>query len=182
MEWKIYEQSFLERSKHIFDWLENEFSKLRTGRITSSALEHIKVDAYGELSPINNIANISSPEPRVLIIKAYDASLYKSIAAAINASDLGVNPQVDADKIRLSFPSITEEVRKDTVKKAKTITEEAKVKVRRVRQDVQDEFRKEESSDDDKKYFTTCLDKITKEQNEKIEKYLENKSKEILTI
>ncbi|MGL4950750.1 MAG: ribosome recycling factor [Mycoplasma sp.] len=182
MEWKVYEQSFIEKSKSVFEWLDNEYSKLRSGRITSSVLDHIKVDAYGELTPIANVANISSPEARVLIIKPYDASLNKNIAGAINASDLGVNPQVDGDKIRLSFPALTEDVRKETVKKAKSISEEAKIRIRKVRQAIHDDFRKDELSDDDKKYYVTCLDKVTKEQNEKIEKSLSSKSDEIMKI
>lgn len=182
MEYKIYEEIFKDKAIAVLDWLQGEYFKLRTGRVSSTILEHIKVDAYDELVPINNIANISSPEPRVLIIKAYDASLYKNIAAAINANNIGVNPQIDADKIRLSFPALTEEIRKDTAKKAKLTAEEAKIRIRKIRQLVQDESKKEELSDDDKKYFTTCLDKTTKEYNEKIEKILENKTKEILMV
>lgn len=182
MEWKVYEQMFIEKTAPIFEWLSTEFAKLRTGRITSAALDHIRVNAYDEMSPISNVANISSPEPRVLIIKAYDASLYKAIAAAINASDLGVNPQIDADKIRIAFPAITEEVRKATTIKAKNFAEEAKIRIRRVRQTVQDAYRKAELSDDDKKYYTTCLDKVTKEQNDKVDKLLLQKDKEIMTI
>lgn len=182
MEWKQYEKDFNDRCLHVKSWLEQEYAKLRTGKVTGVALEHIRVNAYDELVPINNIANISSPEPRVLIIKAYDASLYKSIAAAINASDLGVNPQIDADKIRLSFPPLTEETRKEIAKKVKVLAEEAKVKIRRIRQDIQDCFKKEDLSDDDKKYFQTALDKVTKEQNEKTELMCEHKTKEILSI
>ncbi len=180
MEWKLYEQQFLDKSKPVFDWLQDEFSKLRSGRVTPAVLDHIKVDAYGELQPLINIANVSCPEPRVIIIKAYDPSLYKDIAAAINASDMGVNPQIDADKIRISFPALTEDIRKDTAKKAKAIAEDAKVRIRRVRQDIQDQYRKEELSDDDKKYYNTELDKVTKQQNEKVEKLLEEKTKEIM--
>lgn len=183
MEWKTYEDSFVNKSKGVLNWLEEELCKLRTGRVLPSALDHIKVDAYGDLQPIKNIANISSPEPRVLIIKAYDPSLYKEIAAAINADvNLGVNPQIDADKIRLSFPALTEDMRKDTAKKAKAISEDAKIKIRKIRQTIQDEYKKEELSDDDKKYFNTQLDKVTKEQNEKIENLLNSKTKEIMSL
>lgn len=182
MEWNFYEKGFSEKADHVIKWLQDEFSKLRTSRITPTALDHIKVDAYGELQPIKNIANISSPEPRVLIIKAYDPSLYKEIANAINTSGLGVNPQIDADKIRLSFPALTEDIRKDIAKKAKAIAEDSKVKIRRVRQTIQDEYRKDDLSDDDKKYFNSELDKVTKKFNEQIEKLLESKTKEILTI
>ncbi len=180
MEWKLYEEQFIEKSKHVFDWLQDEFGKLRSGRVTPAVLDHIRVDAYGEAQPIKNIANISCPEPRVIIIKAYDPQLYKDIAAAINASDMGINPQIDADKIRISFPALTEDIRKDTAKKAKAIAEDAKVRIRRIRQDIQDKYKKDELSDDDKKYYNTELDKVTKQQNEKIEKMLDEKTKEVM--
>lgn len=183
MEWKVFEDNFSEKAKNVINWLEEEFAKLRTGRVLPSALDHLKVEAYGELQPIKNIANISSPEPRVLIIKAYDPSIYKDIAAAINAdATLGVNPQIDADKIRLSFPALTEDMRKDIVKKAKAISEDAKIKIRKIRQAIQDEYKKIELSEDDKKYFNSELDKITKQHNEKIETLLNNKTKDIMSI
>ncbi len=182
MEWKQYEEQFVEKAKPVFDWLQDEFGKLRSGRITPAVLDHIKVEAYGELQPIKNIANVSCPEPRVIIIKAYDPSLYKDIAAAINASDMGVNPQIDADKIRIGFPALTEDIRKDVAKKAKSIAEDAKVRIRRVRQDIQDHYRKDELSDDDKKYYNTELDRVTKQHNEKIEKMLEDKTKEVMHL
>ncbi|MGL4952076.1 MAG: ribosome recycling factor [Mycoplasma sp.] len=182
MDWKNYETMFLTNSEHVYTWLDSEFSKLRTGRVSPTVLESLKVDAYGDMTPLRDVANISTPEPRVLIVKPYDSSLIKKIEESINANNLGVNPQVDGDKIRISFPPLTEEIRKDQVKKAKTIAEDAKVKIRKIRQLVQDNFKKDDVSDDDKKYFTTCLDKVTKEQNEKIENMLKNKSQDIMTI
>ena len=183
MDWKTYEQKFEEKSLPIFAWYEQELAKLRTGKVTAVVLDHIKVEAYGELQRINQIANISSPEPRVLIIKAYDSSLYKNIANAISNSGLNINPQIDADKIRLVFPALTEESRKEMTKKAKSIAEDAKIRVRRLRQEIHDNFKKdEELTDDDKKNYINNLDKTTKLKNEKIEKILELKNKEILTI
>lgn len=183
MEWKNYEQKFNDKLTPVFNWYEQELAKLRTGKVTAMVLDHIKVDAYGELQPINQIANISSPEPRVLIIKAYDSSLYKNIANAISTSSLNINPQIDADRIRLTFPPLTEEIRKEMTKKAKAISEDAKIRVRRARQEIHDQFKKDqELTDDDKKSYTNNLDKATKSFNEKIEKILETKSKEILTI
>lgn len=183
MDWKVYEDELNAKNEKAFEWLNNEFFKLRTSRITPNVLDHIKVEAYDELMPINQLANVSSPEARVLIIKAYDASVYKNIAAAINASDLNVNPQIDADKIRLSFPALTEDARKDIVKKAKSIAEDAKIKIRRNRQDIHDKYRKDdELSDDNKKNYHNLLDKNTKLANEKIEAILDAKTKDILTI
>ncbi len=183
MLWKDYENQFNEKAKSVFNWYEQELFKLRTGKVTATVLDHIKVEAYDELQPINQIANISSPEPRVLIIKAYDPSLYKNIANAITNANMNLNPQIDADKIRLIFPPLTEEIRKEMIKKAKAISEDAKIRIRRIRQDIHDAFKKdEELTDDDKKNYVTNLDKTTKLHNENIEKILESKNKEILTI
>lgn len=183
MEWSKYLLEFSNENITIYNWLEIEFSKLRTGRITSQVIDHILVDAYDEKQKISNVANISNPEPRVLIIKAYDVSLYKNIAAAINNSGLNVNPQIDADKIRLSFPNLTEETRKEMTKKAKSIIEDAKIKIRRNRQDINDNIKNDlELSDDDKKNYVNLLDKEIKLTTVKLENMLEVKNKEILTI
>lgn len=180
---KTYEAAFNELTAPIFSWMQHEFSKLRVGRASPAILDGILVSAYGEEMPINQIANISIPEARVLIIKPYDKSTLKDIAGAINAANLGVNPQVDADLIRITFAAPTEQTRKDLVKKAKAISEEAKVKIRRARQDIQDLFKKDpDVVDDDKKYFQTELDNITKLANKQIEDAFAIREKEIMTI
>ncbi len=183
MLWIDYQTKYEEKAVAIFDWFNLELSKLRTSKITSTILDHVKVEAYGELTPINQVANIASSEPRVLIIKAYDPSLYKEIGNAINNTSLGCCAQVDADKIRVVFPALTEETRKEMIKKAKAIGEDAKIRIRRLRQEIHDNFRKdEELTDDDKKSYINSLDKQTKIFNEKIEKILEQKNKDILVI
>ncbi len=183
MEWKLYEEKFEEKANSAFEWLENEFSKIRTGRVSPSVLEHVKVESYGDLVPLQSVANISVPEARVLIVKPYDVSTIKEIAAGINQANIGVNPQVDADKIRISFPALTEDMRKDLIKKSKMLAEDAKVKIRKIRQDIQDLYKKDiELTDDQKKSYATNLDNFTKKMNAKIEEMLEKKSKDILVI
>ncbi len=183
MLWTEYQKKYETKATPIFDWFNLELSKLRTSRITSTILDCIKVEAYGQLTPINQVANIASSEPRVLIIKAYDPSLYKEIGNAINNANLGCNAQVDADKIRVAFPALTEETRKEMIRKAKAISEDAKIRIRRLRQEIHDNFKKdEELTDDDKKSYVNNLDKQTKIFNEKIEQILEQKNKDILVI
>ncbi len=183
MEWKNYEEKFDEKIASAIEWLANEFTKLRTGRVTATVLEHVKVESYGELVPLQNVANISAPEARTLIVKPYDMSTIKDIAAGINQANIGVNPQVDADKIRLNFPPLTEDMRKDLVKKAKVLAEDTKVKIRKVRQDIQDMYKKDaELTDDQKKSYATNLDNVTKKYNTKIDEMLEVKTKDIMVI
>lgn len=183
MEWKNYEEKFNEKVQVAFDWLESEFSKIRTGRVSATVLEHVRVNSYGEMVSIQNVANVSVPEARTLIIKPYDISTIKDIAAGINQANIGVNPQVDADKIRLNFPPLTEDMRKDLVKKAKVLAEDTKVKIRKVRQDIQDMYKKDnELTEDQKKSYATNLDNVTKKYNSKVETLLEEKSKDILVI
>ncbi|GAA5414712.1 ribosome recycling factor [Ureaplasma ceti] len=181
--WKDYESAFNTEVEPIIEWMQHEFGKLRMGRATPAILDGILVEAYGEEMPIIQVANISIPDARTLIIKPYDKSILKDLAGAINGANLGVNPQVDADLIRITFAAPTEAARKDLVKKAKSISEDAKVKVRRARQDIQDLFKKDATAvEDDKKYFQTQLDTMTKAINKDIEEALAKREKEIMTI
>ena len=183
MNFKIYETKIREEFELVLKRMHNEFIKLRTGRATPAILDGILVDYYGSMTPINQLANISVPEPRVLAIKPYDRSSIKDVASAINASNLGVNPQVDVDIIRLTFAAPTEEVRKNLAKKAKQVGEEAKIRVRHIRQEAQDLFKKDSSTvEDDKKFFQTELDNLTKELNKEIEAVVSHKEKDIMTV
>lgn len=182
-DWKKYENLFDSRVKSVLEWMQHEFSRIRVGRADPMILNDILVDAYDEKTKINQIANISVPEARILIIKPYDRSLLKNISSAIAAANIGIHPQIDADLIRLTFPAPTEETRKECLKKLKLIAEEAKVGIRKARQHVQEEFKKDiEVLEDDKKYFQTQLDKVTKDVNKLIENNLEIREKEIMTI
>ncbi len=183
IDWNSYELKFNEKFDSIVNWMTSEFNKIRIGRATPAILDGILVDAYDEKMNFNQIANISVSDARTLVIKPYDRSLLKNITTAISASNLGINPQVDADSIRLSFPSPTEEMRKELVKKAKAIAEDAKVDIRRLRQTLQDDFKKDTNAlEDDKKYFNNELDIITKKANQKIDELFTHREKEILTI
>ncbi|MDE5651669.1 MAG: ribosome recycling factor [Ureaplasma sp.] len=183
MDWNSYKLKFEDKFDSIINWMTTEFNKIRIGRATPAILDGILVDAYDEKMNFNQIANISVADARTLVIKPYDRSLLKNITTALSASNLGINPQVDADSIRLSFPSPTEDMRKELVKKAKSIAENAKVDVRRLRQSLQDDFKKDANAlEDDKKYFNDELDIITKKANQKIEELFSTREKEILTI
>lgn len=179
----IYKQQFESDFEAINEWLLSEFAKLRIGKANPAILDDILVHAYDDKMPINQLANLSIPDPRTLVIKPYDKSTLKDIAAAINAANIGINPQVDADVIRLTFKAPTEDDRKLLAKKAKSLAEDAKIKVRRSRQNLQDEFKKDANAlEDDKKYFQNELDSITKNFNKKIEEELAKREKEIMTI
>lgn len=183
IDWKKYENIFHEQTKPVLEWMHHEFNKIRVGRANPTILDDILVEAYDDKTKINQIANISVPEPRILVIKPYDRSLLKNISAAISAANIGIHPQTDSDLVRLTFPAPTEDSRKECLKKVKLIAEEAKVGIRKVRQHLQDEFKKDtEAVEDDKKYFQEKLDTITKEINKVIDKDLEVRDKEIMTI
>ena len=182
-DWKTYETEFELLSEKPFQWMADEFSKLKIGRASPAFLNNVLVKAYGELMPINQVANMSVPDARTLVIKPYDRSTIKDIAASINAANLGINPQIDADIIRISFPIPTEDERKKLVKKAKEIAEETKVKVRKIRQELADKFKKEPTVvEDDKKYFQTQLDELTKKYNRMIEERFAKDEIEIMKI
>ena len=156
---------------------------LRTGRANAALLDRIEVDYYGDKILIGQIASISIPEPRQLLIKPYDRGDLRSIASAIIASDLSINPIVDAEQIRLIIPALTEETRKDLVKRAKVYAEESKVAIRNIRREYVDFVKSSEDySDDLKKRIENEVQKVTDESNKKIEEVLIGKEKEIMSI
>lgn len=112
MDFKPYETKIRNDVEHVYRWMQNEFVKLRTGRASPAILDGILVNYYDQKTPLNQLANISVPEPRVLLVKAYDRNSLKDIATAINEANIGVNPQIDADLVRLTFQAPTEEIRK----------------------------------------------------------------------
>ena len=183
-DWKKYEFKFLEEEALVLEWMNSEFNKIRVGRANPAILDNIVVEAYDDKMKINQIANISIPESKVLVIKPYDRSLVKNIGIAITNANIGINPQIDSDLVRLTFPAPTEESRKECTKKTKAIAEEAKVRIRKNRLKLQDLFKNEAENnlDDDKKYFQTQLDEITRQANKKIDSALEVRNKEIMTI
>ena len=165
--------------------LEEEFGAIRAGRANPHVLDKLRVDYYGTPSPIQSVANVSVPEPRMIQIQPWEPSLVKAIEKAILTSDIGINPSNDGKIIRLVFPELTEERRKDLVKDVKKKGEEAKVAVRNIRRDANDAFKKlakEDVSEDEIKDLEKEVQKLTDKYIKDIEKAVEDKSKEILTV
>lgn len=178
---KIYE----EKMHKSYDALINEYSTIRAGRANPKVLDKLRVDYYGTPTPIQQVANISVPEPRMLQIQPWEKSLIKAIEKAILTSDLGINPNNDGSVIRLVFPELTEERRKELAKDVKKKGEAAKVAVRNIRRDGNVAFKKlkgTEISEDGIKDLEDELQKITDKYIEKIDKMVEAKSKEIMTV
>ena len=178
-----YTEELKEKLAKTVEALENNLSKLRTGRANPAILNGIVCDYYGDKMAIVDLCSISVPEPRQLLIKPYDRNDIKSISTAIAAANIGVNPQTQADCIRLIFPPMSEDVRKETVKRAKALGEEAKVAVRNVRRDLLSMLKDDDSYSDDLR--ERVEDEIQKEVDsimKKIEEIISKKSNDILSI
>ncbi len=179
---KIYE----EKMHKSYDALINEYSTIRAGRANPKVLDKLRVDYYGTPTPIQQVANISVPEPRMLQIQPWEKSLIKAIEKAIMMSDLGITPSNDGSVIRLVFPELTEERRKELAKDIKKKGENTKVAVRNIRRDANDAFKKKEKageiSEDDLELGIEKIQKLTDKMIEQIDKAVEAKSKEILTV
>ena len=166
--------------------LDGEFSNIRAGRANPNLLNRIMVEYYGTPTHMQQVGNISVPEPRIIQINPWEKSLLKAIEKAILASDLGITPTNDGTSIRLVFPELTEERRKELVKDIKKKGEAAKVAVRNVRRDANDTLKKMEKStditEDERKEGEEKIQKMTDKYVAKIDKSVENKSKEIMTV
>jgi ribosome recycling factor len=166
--------------------LETEYVSIRAGRANPHILDRITVDYYGTASSLQSVANISVPEARVIQIQPWEASLIKTIEKAIMASDIGITPSNDGRIIRLVFPELTEERRKELVKEVKKKAEGAKVAVRNIRRDANDAIKKQqksnEISEDEGKQREEEIQKLTDKFIKKIDKAMENKSEEIMTV
>lgn len=175
-----------ERMEKCLDSLERDYKAVRAGRANPAVLDRISVDYYGTPTPINQMAAISVPEPRMLMIQPWDASTLKEIEKAINTSDIGINPSNDGKVIRLVFPALTEERRKELVKDVAKRAEEAKVAIRNVRRDAMDDIKKlkknNEITEDDLKDGEKKLQDITDNFVKQIEEMEKKKEKEILSI
>ena len=179
---KLYE----EKMDKTIESLMNDYASIRAGRANPHVLDKIKVDYYGTPTPIQQVGNISVPEARMILIQPWEKSLLKSIEKAIQTSDLGINPNNDGTSIRLVFPELTEDRRKELAKDVKKKGEGAKVAIRNIRRDANDAFKKmekaDEISEDDLKDATDKIQRITDKAIEKVDKAVENKTKEILTV
>lgn len=166
--------------------LANEFAGLRTGRAHVSLLEPIVVDAYGSNMHINQVGNVSVPEPRLLTVQVWDKGLVKAVEKAIRESSLGLNPAVDGQLIRVPVPQLSEERRKELTKVAAKYAESARIAVRNVRRDGMDHLKKEEKdgkiSQDDHKVQADAIQKLTDQHIAKIDEMLTAKEKDILTV
>lgn len=177
---------FEEKMKKTMDVLTEEYASVRAGRANPHLLDKLRVDYYGTPSPLNAVANISVPEARVIQIQPWESKLIKDIEKAILASDIGITPNNDGKIIRLVFPELTEERRKELVKDIKKKAENAKVAVRNIRRDANDTVKKlgksGEISEDVQKQIEDEINKVTEKFCDDIDKQLEIKSKEILTV
>lgn len=174
-----------EKMKKAYEFLVADLATVRAGRANPHVLDKLKVDYYGTPTPIQQVGNVTVPEPRMIQIAPWEKSLLKEIEKAIQMSDIGINPTNDGNVIRLIFPELNEERRKELVKDVKKKGEEGKVAIRNVRRDGNDAFKKlakEEVSEDEIKDMTDELQKLTDKYIKEIDKAVEEKSKEILTV
>ncbi len=168
------------------DGYAGELKTIRAGRANASVLDKIAIDYYGTMTPVQQIGAISSPDPRQLVIQPWDATALKAIEKAINESELGISPQNDGKVIRLNFPPLTEERRKELVKLVKKYTEEAKVQIRNVRRDALDDYKKKkkdgEVTEDDLKGIEKDIQTLTDKYIKEIDGICAEKEKEILEV
>ncbi len=173
----------LEKANKTVEALKGSFATIRTGRANAALLDRIEADYYGDKMPISQIASITVPEPRQLLVKPYDRNDLKAILSAIAASDIGVNPINDGGNIRLTMPPLTEERRRDLVKLAKKYAEEAKIAIRNIRHDYFGFIKEDDSySDDLKERIEAEIQKVIDEAMKKIEDQLAAKEKEIMVV
>ena len=181
-ELKVYEG----KMNKTLEVLQSDYAAIRAGRANPHVLDKIKVDYYGTPTPIQQVGNISVPEARMIVIQPWEKSLLKAVEKAILTSELGINPNNDGNCIRLVFPEMTEERRKEVAKDVKKKGDAAKVAIRNIRRDANDAFKKMEKagemSEDDLKEATEKRQKLTDKMIEKVDKAVEEKTKEIMTV
>ena len=175
-----------ERMEKSIGAFKEKLSEIRAGRANPAILNKVKIDYYGTLTPINQVAGVSVPEARLIVIQPWDVSVLKDIEKAILASDIGLNPNNDGKVIRLAFPELTEERRKELAKEIRKIAEEAKVAIRAIRRDGIDEAKAKqknsEITEDELKSAETEIQKITDKYIDEIDKILADKEKEIMSV
>ena len=181
-EYKKYE----DKMRKSIDSVAADFTSVRAGRANAAVLDRIMVDYYGSPTPIQQIAAISTPDPRTLLIQPWDTSAVKSIEKAIQNSDLGINPQNDGRSLRLAFPQLTEERRKELVKQIRKYAEGGKVAIRNIRRDAMDNFKKQEKkaeiTEDEMKQVEKDLQKHTDDSCKKLDELLAKKEKELMAV
>ncbi|MCI9033868.1 MAG: ribosome recycling factor [Lachnospiraceae bacterium] len=178
-------KAYEDKMQKAFEFLLSDFQTIRAGRANPHVLDKIRIDYYGTLTPLQQVGNITVPEARMLQIAPWEKSLIKEIEKAIMASDVGITPSNDGAVIRLVFPELTEERRKELVKEVKKKGEESKVAIRNIRRDANDSFKKlakTEVSEDEIKDLEDAVQKLTDRFMKDVDKAIEEKSKEILTV
>ena len=180
------EKSYGVKMDKAIDVFSKELSSLRTGRANAAMLDLVKVDVYGQQMPINQIGSITTPEPRMINIQVWDANNVSLVDAAIKKSDLGLNPQIDGQLVRLPIPDLSEERRVEIKKIIKTMGEKCKVSIRNIRREGNDELKKKlkskEISEDDEKKFEKTIQTYTDNFVKKVDEKVTIKEKEIMTI
>ena len=180
------QNSYLTKMDKSISSFKKDISTLRTGRANTSMLDTIKVDCYGQLMPVEQLATVSVPEARLISIQVWDKSNVSLIDSAIQKSDLGINPLIDGQIIRLRIPDLTEERRKDLIKVLKNMSEKSKISIRNIRREANEELKKKlkdkNISEDQNKNFEKIIQKITDTSIEKIEQITSDKEKEIIQI
>jgi len=175
-----------EKMSKSFDAMIHTFSKTRTGRASASILDDIRINYYGTPTPIKQLCNVNIPEPRLITITPYDKTTLSEIEKAIHAANLGITPENDGNVIRLPFPALTEDKRKDIVKQIKKIAEDTRVAVRNIRRDLNELIKKQkknsEITEDQEKKILDDIQKATDKWIEKIDETARNKEKEILDV
>lgn len=179
-------KEFDARMQKTVDVVKSDFAGVRAGRANAAVLEKIRVDYYGSATPIQQVAAISSPDPRTLMIQPWDVSLLKAIEKALQSSDLGINPQNDGRVIRLSFPQLTEERRRDLSKQIKKYAENGKIAIRNIRRDAVEKYKemkkKSEITEDDVKIYEREIQEITDKRCKEIDELTDQKEAELMAI
>ena len=181
-DYKVYS----DKMKKSIEAVNADFASVRAGRANAAVLDRISVDYYGSPTPVQQIAAIASPDPRQLVITPWDATALKPIERAIQESDLGINPQNDGKSIRLNFPQLTEERRKELVKQIHKYSENGKVAIRNIRRDAMEAFKKKqkasEITEDDLKVAEKDLQKLTDDMCKEVDALLDKKEKELMAV
>ena len=179
-------QQYEDKMKKAYEFLEADYAAIRAGRANPHVLDKLRVDYYGTPTPIQQVGNVTVPEARIIQIAPWEKSLLKEIEKAILTSDIGINPTNDGNVIRLVFPVLTEERRKDIVKQVKKMSEDAKVAVRNIRRDYLDVFKKmnknKEMTDDEYADYEAQIEKLVASAMGEVEKATSEKEKELMTV
>ena len=180
------DKKYSEKMDKTFDVFTKDLSSLRTGRASSSMLDLVKIDVYGQQMPINQLASVTTPDPRTINIQVWDLNNVMAVDSAIKKSELGLNPQIDGQLVRLPVPDLSEERRTDIKKMIKSMGEKCKISVRNIRreanEDLKNLLKNKEISEDDVKNFEKVIQNFTDEHIKKVDEKVTSKEKEIMTI